>query len=102
MGVSKKKNTQKNDSGFERKGFVEMVKDITDDAKEKLGIETHVTKMINLDAEEDYWYVRPSVDDESVIVESGGLKLVVESKRGAKALMVALNYSIELLAKMDD
>ena len=79
-----------------------MIRDITSIAKKELEIEKNVTKTMNLDAEEDYWYVFPSVDEGSVIVESGGLKLIVESKRGAKALMAALNHSIELLAKMED
>ena len=79
-----------------------MIRDITSIAKKAMEIDTNVTKTMNLDAEEDYWYVFPSVGEGSVIVESGGLKLIVESKSGAKALMAALNHSIELLAKMED
>jgi hypothetical protein len=97
VGVSKKKNTQKNDSRSERKSFEETVHDITDDVKEKLGIEEMVVTTVHIDERKEFWAVSPSLHSDGWTVASGDLVLSVGSISGAKSLIFALEYAAEML-----
>ena len=98
----KKKSTQKNDSESERKGFEEMVTDLINNTKKKLGIEEMVVTTVRLDERRNFWSVYPSLYDDGCIVESGDLVLAVGSLRAAKSLIVALKYAVEMLENNED
>ena len=95
--MSKKKSIQKNDSEFERKSFEETVHDITDDVKERLGIEERVITTVCIDERKEFWSVYPSLYSDGWTVESGDLVLAVGSISGAKSLIFALEYAAEMM-----
>ena len=100
--MSKKKSTQKNDSGFERKGFEEMVKDITGNAMKKLGRSASMTLTVWLEKDVRFAIGNTTINSMCIFVDSGRFSICVTDADAAKNLIVALSDAVDRLEKSED